>query len=98
MARNNIKEIHLKYAVEDFDKLKDHEKPLVAIVGGAKLETKLPAINNLAKVSDRVLVGGRLMFEVERQTLSDTVVIAPDDLDQKDIGRKSVDSFRKILQ
>ena len=22
MARNNIKEIHLKYAVEDFDKLK----------------------------------------------------------------------------
>ena len=78
--------------------LKDHEKPLVAIVGGAKLETKLPAINNLAKVSDRVLVGGRLMFEVERQTLPDNVVIAPDDLDQKDIGPKSVDSFRKIIQ
>ena len=91
--------LNLIKEVNELEKiLKDHEKPLVAIVGGAKLETKLPAINNLAKVSDRVLVGGRLMFEVERQTLPDNVVIAPDDLDQKDIGPKSVDSFRKIIQ
>ena len=68
--------------------LENHEKPLVSIIGGAKLETKLPAINNLAKVSDTVLVGGRLMFEVGGQTLPDNVVIAPDDIDQKDIGPK----------
>lgn len=78
--------------------LENHEKPLVSIIGGAKLETKLPAINNLAKVSDTVLVGGRLMFEVGGQTLPENVVIAPDDIDQKDIGPNSVDTFRKIIQ
>ena len=34
--------------------------PLVAIIGGAKIETKLSLINNLAKKSERVLIGGAL--------------------------------------
>lgn len=78
--------------------LEDHEKPLVSIIGGEKIETKLPAINNLAKVSDKVLVGGRLMFEVKGQKFPDNVYIAQDDLDQKDIGPKSIDLFSKIIQ
>src|SRR3989337_3583805 len=66
--------------------LVDPERPLIAIIGGAKLETKLPAINNLAKVSDKVLVAGKLMFEVAGQGLPTNVIVAPDYLDQKDIG------------
>ena len=78
--------------------LEDPESPLVAIIGGAKLETKLPAINNLAKVSDKVLVAGRLMFEVAGQGLPTNVIVAPDYLDQKDIGPKSIEIFIKIIQ
>ena len=88
----------IKEVIELEKILENHEKPLIAIIGGAKIETKLPAIYNLAKVSDTVLVGGILMFEVGGQTLPENVVIAPDDIDQKDIGPKSVDTFSKIIQ
>lgn len=78
--------------------LVDPERPLISIIGGAKLETKLPAIHSLAKVSDKVLVGGKLMFEVDGQKLPDNVVIAPDDIDKKDVGPKTIVSFKKILR
>ncbi|HUD21011.1 MAG TPA: phosphoglycerate kinase [Candidatus Saccharimonadales bacterium] len=38
--------------------LKDPAEPFVAIIGGAKIEDKLPAITHLLEKTDRVLVGG----------------------------------------
>jgi len=78
--------------------LEKPKRPLVSIIGGAKLKTKLPAINNLARVSDKVLVGGKLMFEVAGQNLPANVIIAPDDIDKKDLGPKAIDSFAKIIK
>ncbi len=77
--------------------LENPERPLVAIIGGAKLETKLPAITNLAKVADKVLVGGRLMFELGETTLPENVLVATDNIDQKDIGPESVELFKKEI-
>lgn len=77
--------------------LQKPEHPLVAIVGGAKLETKLPAINNLAKVADKVLVGGKLMFEVAETTLPDNVIVAQDSIDEKDIGPESLGIFQSEI-
>ena len=89
---NLIKEI------EELGKiLQSPARPLVAIIGGAKLETKLPVIYNLAKVADRVLVGGRLMFEADRRSLPENVVVAHDDIDAKDIGEGSVQIFREVI-
>ena len=34
------------------------QRPFVAIIGGAKISDKLPAIQNMAKIADVVLVGG----------------------------------------
>ena len=78
--------------------LESPARPLVAIIGGAKLETKLPAIYNLAKVADKVLVGGKLMFEVERRSLPENVVVAHDDNETKDIGEKTATLFGDIIQ
>lgn len=39
-------------------------KPLVVIMGGAKVEDKLPVINEMAKIADAVLVGGKLIKEL----------------------------------
>ena len=39
------------------------QKPSLAIIGGAKLETKLPLIEVLAKIYDHLLVGGALSNE-----------------------------------
>ncbi len=73
------------------------EHPLVAIIGGAKLETKLPAITNLAKIADKVLVGGKLMFEVSGTTLPENVLVASDSIDEKDIGPQSIESFGREI-
>jgi len=36
--------------------------PFVVVIGGSKLETKIPVIENLAKKADKVLLGGAMIF------------------------------------
>lgn len=87
--------LELSKEVAELEKiLKDPERPLVAIIGGAKLETKLPAITNLARVADKVLVGGKLMFEIGKTKLPENVLVATDNIDQRDIGPESVELFK----
>jgi phosphoglycerate kinase len=51
----------MKQEVESLNKiLSSPGKPLVAILGGAKAETKIPILKNLLKISDFVLVGGAI--------------------------------------
>lgn len=40
------------------------KKPLVVIIGGVKVEDKLPAIEVMSKIADAVLVGGKLVSEL----------------------------------
>jgi phosphoglycerate kinase len=42
--------------------LESPEKPLTAILGGSKLETKLPLIMNLVEKADTLLLGGAMIF------------------------------------
>lgn len=77
--------------------LKQPKNPLIAIIGGAKIETKLPAIKNLAKVADKVLVGGKLIFEIQKENLEPNIIVASDDIDTKDIGKESIENFSQII-
>lgn len=43
--------------------LNNSARPMLAIIGGAKLETKLPVISQMAQVADAVIVGGKLLQE-----------------------------------
>ncbi|MFC1648738.1 phosphoglycerate kinase [Nanoarchaeota archaeon] len=43
-------------------RIENAEKPVVAIMGGAKLETKVPVIENLLEKVDYILIGGAMMF------------------------------------
>lgn len=46
------------------------DKPLVVIMGGAKIEDKLPVITAMAKIADMVLVGGKLPKEIAERAIS----------------------------
>ncbi len=58
--------------------LQNPEHPFLVILGGAKIETKLPMIKNMEPVADNIFVGGKLPYEINQQSLtfSDKVTVA----------------------
>ncbi len=43
-----------------YDSIENPEKPLVAIIGGAKVSSKLGALNNMLKFVDKLIIGGAM--------------------------------------
>jgi len=50
--------------------LKNPARPMVAVVGGKKVESKLPMIDSIAELADEVLLGNILSNEMIRQNIS----------------------------
>jgi len=50
----------LEREVENLSKVLSPRKPLISIIGGAKIQTKINLLDNLAKRSERILIGGAL--------------------------------------
>ena len=42
--------------------LKNGEKPVLAILGGAKISTKIPILKNIIKIADHIIIGGGMAF------------------------------------
>ena len=42
--------------------LKNGEKPVLAILGGAKISSKIPILKNIIKIADNVIIGGGMAF------------------------------------
>jgi len=72
------------------------EKPFVAIVGGAKLESKMPVITKLLKITDKVLLGGKVAISWKGPA-PENLILPIDDITEKDIGPKTISEFKKIL-
>ncbi|PID52722.1 MAG: hypothetical protein CR972_00400 [Candidatus Moraniibacteriota bacterium] len=87
----------LQKEIENLHKVKKNpEHPAVAIIGGAKIDTKLPMISEFSKKYDKVLVGGKTAVEAqEREMKFDEKVVFPIDFEYKflDIGSKTIDNF-----
>lgn len=49
--------------------LQSPEHPFLAIIGGAKIETKLPTVEKLQSLADHLFVGGKLPHEIKSQGL-----------------------------
>jgi phosphoglycerate kinase len=78
--------------------LKEPEKPFVVIIGGAKLESKMPVVSKFLSIADYVLIGGRLGLEWE-DDIPDNLIIPSDYAkDEKDIGPKSIQDFVIYIQ
>lgn len=91
----------LQREIENLEKIKnDPEHPAVAIIGGAKIETKLPLINSFEKSYDNVLIGGKIANEaIDQKIIFSEKVMLPVDFanDRFDIGPETIDNFKIII-
>jgi phosphoglycerate kinase len=87
--------------IEELSKaLKPSKRPAIVVIGGAKIETKMPVIENMAGNYDAVLVGGRIAVEVQGQSLkfSENVILPEDYVDETlDIGPKTAEKYRMAI-
>ncbi len=75
----------------------DPIRPLIFIIGGAKVETKAAAVRELSHYADKILVGGKLMFEESLEELPN-VIFPVDAVDIYDVGEESVELFKEELE
>jgi phosphoglycerate kinase len=91
----------LQKEIENLDKVRENpEHPAVAIIGGAKIETKLPVISRFETNYDYVLVGGKIANEAKDQNLkfSEKVILPMDCAEGKlDIGLETIGKFKEII-
>ena len=75
--------------------LSNAQHPFVAVVGGAKIETKVPVITHLSKIADIVLVGGELPLAIKKTgaKFAENVIVASLTPSDKDISIVSTQDF-----
>ncbi|MEI7621805.1 MAG: phosphoglycerate kinase [Candidatus Moraniibacteriota bacterium] len=92
----------LQKEIANLDKvLNEPEFPATAIIGGAKIETKLELIKLFEKLYSNVLVGGKIANEALDQEISFSgKVVLPIDFapDRLDIGVQTIAKFKDIIK
>ncbi len=92
----------LQSELENLDKvLKNPVHPLVVLVGGVKVETKVKFIENISKIADSILIGGLIKKEIINQKIefsSPEKIVGPQsNLDALDIGEKTIKTFEEKI-
>ncbi len=91
----------LQREIIEMEKIKnDFARPAVAIIGGAKIETKLPVIKFFEEKYDNILVGGKIANEALDQKIqfSEKVILPFDFVDDRlDIGPKTLEKFKEVI-
>ncbi len=76
--------------------LKNPEHPLVAIIGGVKVESKVKVIEQFLEKADYVLIGGKIAYNVN--LASSNLYLPVDYKNNLDIGPKTIETFSKIIR
>ncbi len=91
----------LQKEIKNLEKVREHPyHSAVAIIGGAKIDTKLPLIRKLEENYDFILVGGKVAIEAKEKNISfiKKVILPLDFTENKlDIGEKTIQEFQKII-
>jgi len=86
--------------------LENPKRPLGVIIGGAKIETKLPLVEKMYGFADYVLVGGEIVENdkvilklIHEKAHSKSILLMADMLDNKqEITLRSVENFLQVLK
>jgi phosphoglycerate kinase len=91
----------LQEEIAEMTIIKEHPMhPAVAIIGGAKIETKLPVIKFFEEKYDHILVGGKIANEAldQKTKFSEKIILPIDFIDDRlDIGPKTIEKFKEII-
>src|SRR3989338_6813210 len=101
----------LKKEIETLSSLLENPKrPLAVIIGGAKIETKLPVVEKMHQIADYVLVGGliaeetKVLLEVQHEKVSppaggrkSALLVADLNGNKTDITSKDAENFLQII-
>jgi phosphoglycerate kinase len=100
--------LHFTKEVQEFEKiLSEPKRPLVVIIGGAKIETKLPMVEKMHEIADYVLVGGEVaahtkeLIRVQHDTSKNkrSLVFVADLTDSGlDITNQSAENFIQLIK
>lgn len=78
------------------------EKPMIAIIGGKKVETKTKVINKISKSADFVIISGLIKKEAIEKKIEfdfpEKIVGPQDSLDALDIDEKSIELFSQKIK
>ena len=86
--------------------LENPKRPLAVIVGGAKIETKLPLVEKMHHFADYILVGGKIaknnkvLSKVAHEKIKErksVLLVADFNKEGSDITPKSVENFLQII-
>ena len=98
--------LHLQKEVETLSKaMENPRRPLAAVIGGAKIETKLPLVSKMHEFADSVLVGGEIAEYIrelikvdhEKTGRKSHLSVAHLTPDQKDITEESLKRFIETI-
>lgn len=90
--------LHLAQEIETLTKIiKNPKHPLVTVIGGAKLESKLPVVNKFLEIADAVLLGGKLWSEWKEKVPENLFLPLGNIPNGLDISPETIDGFSKII-
>lgn len=78
--------------------LKSPEKPLVVIIGGAKLESKMPVIDKFLVLADVILLNSLLSANWSKEIPHNLVLSCNKDKSGMDIDKDTIENYIRILQ
>ncbi|HUD09382.1 MAG TPA: phosphoglycerate kinase [Patescibacteria group bacterium] len=86
--------------------LENPKRPLGVVIGGAKIETKLPLVEEMHGFADYILVGGeivendKVLLKIAHEKVhSQSVLLMADTIENKqDITLRSVENFLQVLK
>lgn len=95
--------LRLQEEIDEMEKIKNNfENPAIAIIGGAKIETKLPVIKFFEEKYDYIIIGGKIANEAldQKMQFSEKVILPFDFADKNrfDIGPKTIEKFKEIIK
>lgn len=78
--------------------MEDPKRPLVVIIGGAKLESKMPVIDKFQKIADYIMLSSLLSANWSKEITHNMILADNKDLGSKDIDDKTRQKFSEIIE